>query len=69
MSEYAVEGEWLVERTGEHTCGTGRGGHYGAHEPGCGVIPIGKVEDLLADSMLGAGLRRESREKVEPIWA
>ena len=24
---------------GTHTCGTGPGGHYGVHEPGCGAEP------------------------------
>ena len=35
-----VMGDWLVEETGKHTCGTGPDGHYGLHEPGCGYEPI-----------------------------
>lgn len=34
-----IEGTWLVREVDEHTCGTGPGGHYGLHEPGCGLIP------------------------------
>jgi hypothetical protein len=44
--EYAIESGWLVEVVKEHTCGAGDG-MYG-HEPGCGLIPIAKVDDLLA---------------------
>lgn len=35
-----VEGHWLVQEVDRHTCGTGPGGHYGAHEPGCGLEPV-----------------------------
>lgn len=48
--EYAIVNGWLVEIVDYHTCGTGPNGHYGTHEPGCGQIPIGKVEDLLTDA-------------------
>lgn len=48
-TEYAIENGWLVEVVNEHTCGTGPGGHYGAHEPGCGMVPVARVEDLLAN--------------------
>lgn len=44
---YAVESGWLVEVVNEHTCGTARDGHFGAHEPGCGLVPVATVEDLL----------------------
>lgn len=47
MSEYAIDSGWLVEVVNEHTCGTAAGGYYGAHEPGCGLVPIAKVDDLL----------------------
>lgn len=47
MSEYGVENGWLVEVVNEHTCGTGEDGYYGAHEPGCGTLPIARIEDLL----------------------
>lgn len=36
----AIDGRWLVEVHDHHTCGTGEGGHYGAHEPGCGTVPL-----------------------------
>lgn len=35
-----IEAGWVVERVGYHTCGTGRDGYYGAHEPGCGSVPV-----------------------------
>lgn len=47
-NQYAVENGWLVELVNEHTCGTAAGGYYGAHEPGCGMIPLARVEDLIA---------------------
>lgn len=49
-AEYAIENGWLVEVVNEHTCGTGRDGHYGAHEPGCGRVPIERIDDLLRKS-------------------
>lgn len=52
--EYRIDGEWLVEVVNEHTCGTARGGYYGAHEPGCGMVPVGKVDDLLRDAGIGS---------------
>lgn len=39
---------WLIEEVGYHTCGTGEGGHYGAHEPMCGFVPI---MDLFHDAV------------------
>lgn len=37
-------GDTVAEWTGEHTCGTGRDGYYGAHEPGCGWVPVGRID-------------------------
>ena len=37
---FSIEGHWLVEYVNEHTCGTGRDGYYGAHERGCGTVPV-----------------------------
>lgn len=45
--EYAVDSGWLVEVVNEHTCGTAAGGYYGAHEPGCGMVPVARIDDLL----------------------
>jgi hypothetical protein len=44
--DLTVMGDWLVEYAGEHTCGTGPGGHYGAHEPGCGYEPLANLEGM-----------------------
>ncbi|WP_159795719.1 hypothetical protein [Puerhibacterium puerhi] len=44
--EWRIEGTWLVEVANEHTCGTGPHGHYGAHEPGCGLVPIQDLSQL-----------------------
>lgn len=44
---YAIDGGWLVEVVNEHTCGTAASGYYGAHEPGCGMVPVARVDDLL----------------------
>jgi hypothetical protein len=35
-----IENGWLVEYVSKHTCGTGPNGYYGAHEPGCGTVPL-----------------------------
>lgn len=35
-----LDSGWVVERVNFHTCGTSRDGYWGAHEPGCGTIPI-----------------------------
>lgn len=40
LGRWYAEGEWLAVDVGRHTCGTGQGGHYGAHERGCGLEPI-----------------------------
>lgn len=37
---WVAEGDWVVVDVGRHTCGTGVGGHYGAHERGCGLEPL-----------------------------
>mgnify|MGYP001161892120 CR=1 FL=1 len=42
---YIMDG-WLVIDTGKHTCGTGPGGHYGAHEPGCGLEQALRLDNL-----------------------
>ena len=54
-AEYAVENGWLVELVNEHTCGAGPGSGAG-HEPGCGMIPIDTVENLLRSSAATAAL-------------
>ena len=41
-----IVGDWLVEDVGRHTCGTDPGGHYGAHEPGCGLEPLIPLDAL-----------------------
>lgn len=38
-----VDGDWLIEVVNEHTCGAGPGSGAG-HEPGCGTIPVGRLE-------------------------
>jgi hypothetical protein len=38
-----IEGEWLVEDVGVHTCGAG--GEW-PHEPGCGLVPLMPVAAL-----------------------
>lgn len=54
----AIDSGWLVEEVDEHTCGTGRDGHYGAHEPGCGLVPVMTVAALvgLFDTLTAVGL-------------
>jgi hypothetical protein len=46
-TKYVIVNGWLCENVNEHTCGTGPDGHYGQHEPGCGLIPLGMVDELL----------------------
>jgi hypothetical protein len=36
-------GQHIVKDTGRHTCGTGPDGHFGAHEPGCGLDDLGQT--------------------------
>lgn len=48
---FSVEGMeimsgWLVESAGEHTCGAGGSESGYAHEPGCGYVPIQRLDDL-----------------------
>lgn len=43
---FVIAGDMLCEDVGRHTCGTGPEGHYGAHEPGCGLEPVMSLEDL-----------------------
>lgn len=45
-----VVGDYLVEEVGYHTCGTGEGGHYGAHEPGCGYMPVTRLSDITLET-------------------
>ena len=45
-SRQSIMGGWLVIDTGQHNCGTGPGGHYGAHEPGCGLEQAIRLDDL-----------------------
>lgn len=47
-----IEGEWLVEDVGQHTCGAG--GEW-PHEPGCGLVPLMPV------AALDAQMRARSR--------
>jgi hypothetical protein len=48
LSRYTVQGDYLCEYVDHCTCGVGRGGHYGAHEPGCGLEPVGPIAQLIA---------------------
>lgn len=48
---FSVEGMeimsgWLVEPAGEHTCGAGGSESGYAHEPGCGYVPVQRLDDL-----------------------
>lgn len=45
---FQIVNGWLAQHVGHHTCGTAQGGHFGAHEPGCGWEPICKVSELPA---------------------
>ena len=45
-SRHSIMGGWLVIDTGQHNCGTGPGGHYGAHEPGCGLEQATRLDNL-----------------------
>ncbi len=46
--DYVVAHGWFGQAVNYHTCGTGSSGHYGAHEPGCGFIPMVPVDRVLA---------------------
>lgn len=54
----SIDRGWLVYDTGHHTCGTGPDGHYGAHEPGCGLEPLMTVEELstILDTLAAQGV-------------
>jgi hypothetical protein len=41
-----IDGTWLVEIVGRHTCGTADGGHFGAHERGCGSLPVDNLATM-----------------------
>ena len=45
---YTIEGRMLCEYVEHCTCGTGPGGYYGAHEPGCGLEMLLPMEDVIA---------------------
>lgn len=55
--QYVIANGWLCEAVNAHTCGTARGGYYGAHEPGCGLMPVARVDALLAEVEAGRALR------------
>lgn len=60
----AIESGWLVEVVNHHTCGTGPNGYYGAHEPGCGSIPICRVEDIEGFAAHTAEAKRQGAEEA-----
>ena len=43
--EYVIDHGWLCEVHNEHTCGVAK--NDPVHEPGCGLEPIARVEELL----------------------
>lgn len=55
-----VEGHWLVREVDHHTCGTSPDGYYGAHEPGCGLVPEVDLSAL-------PGWRSEADIKAEAL--
>lgn len=55
-----IEEHWLVREVNEHTCGTGPNGYYGAHEPGCGLVPELDLSAL-------PGWRSEAEIKAEAL--
>lgn len=62
-------GTTIAEYVGHHTCGTGVNGHYGAHEAGCGLEPIGdaspvRIAKFAADA---SGLVPELLAEVERL--
>lgn len=65
---YGIEGHWLVEYVNRHTCGTDEGGHFGAHERGCGTVPaldLAQVQGWAEHvSAIKAEALREAREEV-----
>ncbi|QAY70015.1 hypothetical protein [Xylanimonas protaetiae] len=66
-AEMSIEGTWLVEAVDGCTCGVGPHGYYGAHEPGCGSVPLVNLATLAGwtDLLAGAearGAREATRE-------
>lgn len=59
-----IEGEWLVENVGQHTCGAG--GEW-PHEPGCGLVPLMPVAEL--DAQMRARSRFAARIVGETVHA
>ncbi len=59
-STFAIEGHWLVEHVNEHTCGTGKDGYYGAHEPGCGSVPLQDLSQMDGYAEHVAAIRAEA---------
>lgn len=55
--QYTILSGYLVELTDDCT-GGGCGDPYG-HEPSCGMIPLGEVEDLLRQAQLGAQIEQD----------
>lgn len=45
-SKLSILNGWLVLDVGRHNCGTDFGGHFGAHEPGCGIEPVVRLDTL-----------------------
>lgn len=60
-----IDGTWLVEDVGHHTCGTGPGGHFGAHERGCGTEPVLDLSRVEGFAALRAALAGENDGLVE----
>lgn len=53
-----VEGGWLIEVVGRHTCGAGPGSGAG-HEPGCGSIPVAPLATAEHDAKVAAKTLRD----------
>jgi hypothetical protein len=61
-------GDTVAEWTGEHTCGTGRDGYYGAHEPGCGWVPVGRIDLREHDAEVQASLADHLADHWPMAW-
>ncbi len=61
--ETRIEGTWLVDAHPHHTCDTGESGHYGAHEPGCGLVPVVDLRGLPGWDDLRAAVRQDVTAK------
>ena len=76
-SRHSIMGGWLVIATGQHNCGTGPGGHFGAHEPGCGLEQAVQLDNLPGwpgderDRLATAveRVQRAAAERTEPPYA